>query len=455
MKNYIILAILGIVLLFIVFSNRSTYTATTAAADVYVTFFAIGSDINPAVTATVASSDNGLTIDQINRKLWQDAGFTSYWGIRKQLTLGGSSGSSGGGGAVSYLTFANDAAATAALTQQADVLTTYSFQGTTYTIPTYIFVKKSISSPIIECSNGTAAPSGTSCICPAGRYLSDQYTCSLCPVGSYCLGGTSSYTGCTSGQTSIAGSINSAACYSPCSGNATASAATTSSGATCVCRAGYAGNGITCNSCAAGSYSPAGAASCTQCAAGTYAVGAASANCTPCAAGTTVPGAVSSNACYTVGACSPNASSTSATTSAGPICTCLVGYAGNGTTCNACGNGNYSVTTGASACSQCPAGTASNATVQSTSCPTCAAGQYSVAGASVCSNCPTSSSNSVAGSVAASACWTPCSINATSTTATTTSGATCTCKAGYLGSGITCNPNWATPAVLQASGVGG
>jgi hypothetical protein len=57
--------------------------------------------------------------------------------------------------------------------------------------------------------------------------------------------------------------------------------------------------------------------------------------------------------------------------------------------------------------------------------------------------------------VAASACWTPCSINATSTTATTTSGATCTCKAGYLGSGITCNPNWATPAVLQASGVTG
>jgi alpha-tubulin suppressor-like RCC1 family protein len=58
--------------------------------------------------------------------------------------LGGSSGSSGGGGAVSYLTFANDAAATAALTQEAGVLQSYNYNGINYTIPNAVIVKKSV-----------------------------------------------------------------------------------------------------------------------------------------------------------------------------------------------------------------------------------------------------------------------------------------------------------------------
>ena len=93
---------------------------------------------------TVASTDNSLSVDAINSNLWTDSTKSTYWGFRKVLQ-------NGGGGDVSYLTFADDAAATAALTQDASVLTTYPFQGTTYTIPTVVIVKKSVSfiTPVI------------------------------------------------------------------------------------------------------------------------------------------------------------------------------------------------------------------------------------------------------------------------------------------------------------------
>jgi hypothetical protein len=49
----------------------------------------------------------------------------------------------GGGGAVSYLSFADDSTATAALSEDAPVLATTNFQGTDYLVPSIIFMKKS------------------------------------------------------------------------------------------------------------------------------------------------------------------------------------------------------------------------------------------------------------------------------------------------------------------------
>ena len=138
MKEYILIILFVIIIFFLLRPVKSNY----GTADSYVTFFQVGKDIDPAVTTTVPSSDNALTVDSINSKLWGTGGFTSYWGFRKVLQ-------NGGGGAVSYLTFANDTAATAALTKQADVLTTINFQGQDYTIPTVLFVKKSLTSPFV------------------------------------------------------------------------------------------------------------------------------------------------------------------------------------------------------------------------------------------------------------------------------------------------------------------
>ena len=129
----------------VVFTPTSSSISTSMKlSDSYVNFFQVGKDIDPAVTTTVPSPDNLLSIDTINARLWNDPAKSAYWGFRKVLQ-------NGGGGAVSYLTFANDAAATAALTQDAGVLTVISYQGQDYTIPTVVIVKKSVSfiTPVI------------------------------------------------------------------------------------------------------------------------------------------------------------------------------------------------------------------------------------------------------------------------------------------------------------------
>lgn len=119
---------------------------------------------------------------------------------------------------------------------------------------------------------------------------------------------------------------------SACSANGTCNPTSV----TCQCKAGYAGNGVTCTQCAAGTYAAAGAATCSPCAAGTYAAAGASA-CTPCAAGTY--SAASAGSCTTcAAACSPaagNYESTACSATTNRVCSTFPSCQGLAANCGA------------------------------------------------------------------------------------------------------------------------
>ena len=213
--------------------------------------------------------------------------------------------------------------------------------------------------------------------CPAG---STNGTAALCPAGYYCLAGASTGTSsaCLPGQFSSAGAVS----CSPCdAGTYGASPALNTSSCTGPCSAGSycpAGSSVPAPAaCPAGFACPSGSANGTAfpCPSGTYSVGGA-ATCTPCAAGQYGTGTG-----LTLPVCS------------GP---CDVGRYGNATgltssSCSGpCPDGRYGSAAGmtSSQCSgacaagfSCPAGS-TNATTAP-----CAPGQYSTAGAAVCTNC--------------------------------------------------------------------
>lgn len=115
--------------------------------------------------------------------------------------------------------------------------------------------------------------------------------------------------------------------------------------------------------------------------------------------------------------CDPNATAGGALDINGQpqSCTCNAGYYGNGASCAACPAGYY-----------CPGG--ANA-------PGCAT-NVPVPGASPAT---TRNQTSAPLSTTSSACYLPCAVGATSSTATTTSGATCSCQFGNWGTGFACN----------------
>ena len=117
-----------------------------------------------------------------------------------------------------------------------------------------------------------------------------------------------------------------------CPANAGSAPGSTAPG-NCSCDSGhaFAGAGLACEPCAAGTFKPAGDAACTRCAPGAYALGAASA-CTACPANSTTngDGAASSTACV-----------------------CAPGYFGAGATCALCPPGSFTTTLGAAACEDC------------------------------------------------------------------------------------------------------
>ena len=189
------------------------------------------------------------------------------------------------------------------------------------------------------------------------------------------------------------------------------------------CAAGtYSNAGAnSCTKCSAGTYSSAGASSCTNCAAGTYSVQGAS-SCSTCAAGYYCPGSSDKIACpagtyrTSTGAKSKSdctkcgvgtSSSAIGATSSNTCVTCAIGTytdsEGNSVckTCDAgsyctggsnkieCPAGTYNDSTGAtdlSSCKQCSAGTYSSGK-GNTKCSSCEAGKYSDVGSSSCLSC--------------------------------------------------------------------
>ena len=157
------------------------------------------------------------------------------------------------------------------------------------------------------------------------------------------------------------------------------------------CAAGYyqtgsANNDLSCTACAAGSVQPlTNQTSCTACAAGTYDDGSeVCADWTACDAGNYVSVAATATQDRTCTACSSESYRSSATAKADVNST---------NTCAACAAGSITeigvgtgvVSSAATTCTQCAAGTYSASSTSA--CTVCGAGQYSAIGATTCTNC--------------------------------------------------------------------
>ena len=146
------------------------------------------------------------------------------------------------------------------------------------------------------------------------------------------------------------------------------------------CAAGYYSHSgyTTCSKCAGGSVSAARSSSCSQCGRGTYDNGHN--QCARCAAGTYVSGSGATH-------CSNCPAGSYSGTGASGCARCPAGkYSRAGASgCSTCNPGSASGA-GASGCSQCGAGTYSGA--GSSRCTTCPHGTISAAGATSCHACP-------------------------------------------------------------------
>lgn len=182
----------------------------------------------------------------------------------------------------------------------------------------------------------------------------------------------------------------------------------------CVCKAGYYTGVInsvtTCYECPVGTYTasigmntctacPAGKYSstkkttdCTSCGAGTYTSVDGASVCTPCAEGkySASVGGSSSAVCLSCGTGKYNPSTGG---SSNAVCqSCPTGKYGPSSAlsvCASCTAGTYAASVGLSVCTPCGAGTASSTIDAQSSavCQACAAGKYSLAGASECIAC--------------------------------------------------------------------
>ena len=225
---------------------------------------------------------------------------------------------------------------------------------------------------------------------PAG---STSLACAACAPGTFAAAGATAYSClvCPAGYFGASTALTTATCTGPCSAGA-------------YCPAGSAAN--TPNTCPAGSYCVAGAAP-APCSAGYYGatLGLSIATCTgACSAGAACPAGSTAN--------TPN------TCPAGSFCAagaapapCSAGYYGatlglSVATCTApcAGGANCPAGSTASVAGSCPAGKycAPGAAPAS-----CAPGTYSLAGASACTNCPAGTFGATSG-LATAACSGPC-----------------------------------------------
>ena len=241
--------------------------------------------------------------------------------------------------------------------------------------------------------------------CPAGSYSSQSRAtaCILCVAGSFSTSpGSPSCTACPPGffGTVLGATEEAEGCQVCPTASFSGSPGATSCALTCPAGTfGIANHlapptsaAIACASCAAGSYSAAGALNCTYCSVGFYSAASGAVFCTACEAGTfgTAPGA--SNATT---ACSPCAEGTYNSLTGQSIVACL-----------ACPSGTASASPGAAskaACVSCAAG--SFATTGSTVCSPCPPGTFSASyGAAACTPCPRNTYNPQGGSTSATAC---------------------------------------------------
>ena len=234
------------------------------------------------------------------------------------------------------------------------------------------------------CGSGTYSAAGTStCIstCPAGTYVSSGTVCADCVIGKYsnAVGATdiSTCNSCSTGYSTVATGT---------SGDSIQTA--------CACDAGYGreDTSVVCGACESSTWKSAvGDVSCTECVAGKYAT-------TSSSAATLIAACLDCGTGYT----------TSATAAVGDTaqvaCICAAGYgrADNTAACVACIAGKYKVAAGDTACTDCTAGTyATDVGATIDVCVNCGEGKYSdTVGAgleSSCNSCGTGYSTATTG----------------------------------------------------------
>ena len=271
----------------------------------------------------------------------------------------------------------------------------------------------------------------TECLsCPAGNYCGDYRTPSgglPCPVGSYCLVGTSTPVPCPE------------ASYSDTTGSVGCTSCPTGS---------YCPSGAVVLACVPGSYCPFMSAHPTVCPLSTYSATEGAASCSWCPIG---------SYCATVGIIDP------------PLCPVGSYCPFNSSMFIACPPASYSDSQGASACSWCPAGSycAGVGSVAPVSCPK---GSYCPYNSSAFIGCPAASYSGIQGAVSVGDCsWCPagryCNGTGTSVPLTCPAGSYCPynssafigCPAasysGIQGASSAANCSWC-PAGSYCPGIG-
>ena len=288
------------------------------------------------------------------------------------------------------------------------------------------------------CPTGSTYTGGTcvSSACNAGYYMSSS-TCTLCPAGTYRA---------STGATALSDCSTCKACSTSGTTSGSCTTGSTSDPITCVCNAGYYGDGQLCTGCTAGKYrASTGAtvvADCTDCNAGFYSAST---------------GASLSSACVGCKTCDANAvtggSCPAGSSSDAKTCTCNAGYYGNGQLCTGCTAGKYRASTGALAVSDCSTcKSCSTSATQVGSCAigstsdaitcTCNAGYYG--DGQLCTGCTAGKYRASTGATAVGDCSTckSCSTSATQAGScaigSTSDAITCTCNAGFFGNGQAC-----------------
>ena len=265
--------------------------------------------------------------------------------------------------------------------------------------------------------------------CPAGTfkaqhnvYYGSASSCSTCATGTFSTGGAKVCTTCPTGYTSAAGATAQNKCYITVEPGKYIATAKTNTKTNCPAGTAseqhnvYYGSTSSCGKCQIGTYSPEGSGKCLACPSG-Y---------------TSYEGATAENKCYI----SVEAGKYIGTAKSATKSTCAAGtskaahqvYYGSTSSCGTCTAGTYSLA-GAGTCTSCPSGytsdkgataenkcyinveagkyigTAKTATKSTcaagtskaahqvyygstSSCATCTAGTYSLAGAGTCTSCP-------------------------------------------------------------------
>lgn len=336
-----------------------------------------------------------------------------------------------------------------------------------------------------------SAAAQTDCFCVPGYYgkpgsVVFSTPCTICPIGSFCLGGNQIQV-CPNGTKAT--SPGSTACTicavdeycafgknTSCPDHAT-SPVDSWDVTQCICDPGYYGIAPNCKLCEVGSYcyngsktactdhavSPAGSYDPSQCYCDRGYEGVNNTACQPCTEG---------SFCWTgIKVACPNNMWSPALSSYQANCTCDYGAYPVSVACTLCAAGTYKSVRGAVTCSICGAGTFSTTRGATSSgvCVGCAAGTYSLgAGQYQCQPCLAGKYSTGVASSSCSSCWagsyatmgasgcTVCSAGTFSTTVAAGSRASCaTCSSGAyaVANSTTCSlcgacPYWKFPATI-------